>query len=140
MKKTTLLLAACMLSIATLRASLSEVEPVSKTKADSAISNANTMNDAVVMDAMNEFKSLSRVERKMRISDAKKAWRDYKAQKASGGEASTNTILLVILALILPPLAVYLHEGAVNGKFWLSLLLTLLFWIPGVIYALIVVL
>ncbi|MEI6263739.1 MAG: YqaE/Pmp3 family membrane protein [Sphingobacteriia bacterium] len=65
--------------------------------------------------------------------------KEYKAQKATG-EASTNTILLAILAIILPPLAVYLHENAFNGKFWLSILLTLLFWIPGVIYALIVVL
>ncbi|TAH10979.1 MAG: YqaE/Pmp3 family membrane protein [Sphingobacteriia bacterium] len=65
--------------------------------------------------------------------------KEYKAQKAAG-DASTNTVLLAILAIILPPLAVYLHENAVNGKFWLSILLTLLFWIPGVIYALIVVL
>ena len=65
--------------------------------------------------------------------------KEYKAQKANG-EASTNTILLVILALILPPLAVYLHEGVINGKFWLNLILTLLFFIPGVIHALIVVL
>jgi len=40
----------------------------------------------------------------------------------------------------LPPLAVYLHEGVINSKFWISLLLTLLFWLPGVIYALIVIL
>jgi uncharacterized membrane protein YqaE (UPF0057 family) len=61
-------------------------------------------------------------------------------KKQSGSDASTNTLLLVILAILLPPLAVYLHENALNGKFWLSVLLTLLFWLPGVIYALIVVL
>jgi uncharacterized membrane protein YqaE (UPF0057 family) len=49
-------------------------------------------------------------------------------------------VLLVILAILLPPLAVYLHQGEVNTKFWISLLLTLLFWLPGVIYALIVIL
>ncbi|MBK7885425.1 MAG: YqaE/Pmp3 family membrane protein [Chitinophagaceae bacterium] len=48
--------------------------------------------------------------------------------------------LLVILAILLPPLAVYLHQGEINTKFWISLLLTLLFWLPGIIYALIVVL
>ncbi len=53
---------------------------------------------------------------------------------------STNTLLLVILAIILPPLAVYLHENAFNGKFWLDLVLTLLFYVPGLVYALIVVL
>jgi len=48
-------------------------------------------------------------------------------------------VLLIILAILLPPLAVYLHQGEINSKFWISLLLTLLFFIPGVIYALLVV-
>ena len=32
-----------------------------------------------------------------------------------------------------------LKEEEVNSKFWISLILTLLFWIPGVIFALLVV-
>ena len=65
-----------------------------------------------------------------------------KADKKSGklAEGDTNTVLLVILAILLPPLAVYLHEDEINTKFWLSTIFTLLFWIPGVIYALLVVL
>lgn len=98
-----------------------------------------TINDVVVQDAMLQFKSLSRVERKQKYAEAKKLMKEYKAQKVNG-EPSTNTILLAILAILLPPLAVYLHEGVINGKFWLDLLLTLLFFLPGVIYALIVVL
>ncbi|TMI96923.1 MAG: YqaE/Pmp3 family membrane protein [Bacteroidetes bacterium] len=47
--------------------------------------------------------------------------------------------LLIVLAILLPPLAVYLHEGEINGKFWLSILFWFLFIIPGVIYALLVV-
>lgn len=98
-----------------------------------------TINDVVVQDAMLQFKSLSRVDRKAKYAEAKKLMKEYKAQKVNG-EPSTNTILLAILAILLPPLAVYLHEGVINGKFWLDLLLTLLFFLPGVIYALIVVL
>ncbi|MGK2864566.1 MAG: YqaE/Pmp3 family membrane protein [Chitinophagaceae bacterium] len=90
--------------------------------------------------AINEFKSLSKKEKKSRIKDAKKEIKAYKAAKKGGAEPSTNTLLLVILAILLPPLAVYLHQGEINSKFWISLLLTLLFWIPGVIYALIVIL
>ena len=93
-----------------------------------------------VKDAMKQFKSLSRKEKRDRIKDVKKEIKQYKADKKSGAEPSTNTLLLVILALLLPPLAVYLHEGQANNRFWLSLILTLLFFIPGVIYALIVVL
>jgi uncharacterized membrane protein YqaE (UPF0057 family) len=90
--------------------------------------------------ALGEFKSLSKKERKSRIKDAKKEIKAYKAAKKAGAEPSTNTLLLVILAILLPPLAVYLHQGEINTKFWISLLLTLLFWLPGVIYALIVIL
>ncbi len=52
----------------------------------------------------------------------------------------TNTVLLVILALLLPPLAVYLYEGAWTKRCTINLILTLLCLIPGVIHALIVVL
>lgn len=112
----------------------------SKPATDSAVTKELKFDDVAVTDALREFKSLSRVDRKARVAEVKKMLKEYKAEKKAGSEPSTNTVLLVILAILLPPLAVYLHEGTINGKFWLSLLLTLLFWIPGVIYALIVVL
>lgn len=54
-------------------------------------------------------------------------------------DEGTNTILLVILALFIPFLAVYLHQKEINSKFWISLLLTILFFLPGVIYAILVI-
>ncbi|RYD53635.1 MAG: YqaE/Pmp3 family membrane protein [Sphingobacteriales bacterium] len=54
-------------------------------------------------------------------------------------DASSNTVLLVILAILLPPVAVLVHQGTLNSKFWISLLLWLLFYIPGLIYALLVI-
>lgn len=95
---------------------------------------------AKVKAALDEFNSLSRKERKERLKEAKKEFKQYKKEKRAGKEPSDNTVLLVILAILLPPLAVYLHQGEINNKFWISLLLTLLFWLPGVIYALIVIL
>jgi uncharacterized membrane protein YqaE (UPF0057 family) len=95
---------------------------------------------AKVKAAMAEFKALSRKEKREKIKEAKKEMRSFKAEKRAGEEPSTNTLLLVILAILLPPLAVYLHEGEINNRFWISLLLTLLFWLPGVIYALIIIL
>ena len=89
--------------------------------------------------AIHEFRNLSRKERKARIKEVKKQLKEYRKLKEAG-EPSHDKVLLVVLAILLPPLAVYLHEGQVNNKFWISLLLTLLFWIPGVIYALVVVL
>ena len=91
-------------------------------------------------DALKEFKSLSKRERKERINEAKKALKKYKQDKTAAAEPSTNTLLLVIIAILLPPLAVYLHQGEINGKFWLCLLLTLLLYVPGLIYALVLIL
>ena len=42
--------------------------------------------------------------------------------------------LLLILAILLPPLGVFLQVG-LTGQFWLNLLLTLLGWLPGVLHA-----
>jgi uncharacterized membrane protein YqaE (UPF0057 family) len=63
----------------------------------------------------------------------------FKQKKRAGEEADVSTLLLTLIALILPPLAVYLHQGEINSKFWISLLLTLLIWVPGVVYALLVI-
>ncbi|KGE86054.1 MAG: YqaE/Pmp3 family membrane protein [Phaeodactylibacter xiamenensis] len=52
---------------------------------------------------------------------------------------SGNKVLLVILAIIFPPLGVGLHTGLASA-FWISLVLTLLFYLPGFIYALWVIL
>lgn len=102
---------------------------------------ASAMKEDAMKNALNEFKSLSKKERSQRLKEAKAVLKKYKADKKAGNStADTNTILLVILSIILPPLAVYLHENAVNGKFWLDLILTLIFWLPGLIYALVVVL
>ena len=93
-----------------------------------------------VKAAVAGFNSLSKKEKREKVKEVKKEIKAFKAARKAGSEPSTNTLLLVILAILLPPLAVYLHEGTINNRFWISLVLTLLFWIPGVIYALIVVL
>lgn len=54
--------------------------------------------------------------------------------------ANENKLLKVVLAILLPPLAVFMHSG-LNGQFWLNVVLTILgFWIVGIVHALIVVL
>lgn len=53
--------------------------------------------------------------------------------------ASSNKLLAAILALFIPPLGVAVHQG-INKQFWISLLLTFLFFLPGLIYSLYVIL
>ncbi len=77
---------------------------------------------------------------KSAVTFAKRAVSDFKGHKnttaVNGGD---DQILLLILAILLPPLAVYLVAG-LGTEFWIDLILTLLFWLPGMIYAIIVVL
>lgn len=83
-----------------------------------------------------EMRQQRRMKRKETKKELKKAIRDWKKEGAS----DTDTLLLVILAILIPPLAVGIYEGGLTNRFWISLLLTLLFFLPGMIYALIVVL
>lgn len=45
----------------------------------------------------------------------------------------------LIFAILLPPVGVFMEVG-LKGHFWLSILLTLLGYIPGIIHALYVIL
>ena len=51
----------------------------------------------------------------------------------------TNALLMITIAILLPPVAVFLKKGA-GMALVISIVLTLCFWVPGVIYALLVVL
>jgi uncharacterized membrane protein YqaE (UPF0057 family) len=43
-------------------------------------------------------------------------------------------VLKLILAILLPPVAVFLTVG-LGGQFWINILLTLLGYIPGLVHA-----
>lgn len=47
--------------------------------------------------------------------------------------------LKIMLAVLLPPLAVYMAFGN-SRPFWISILLTALLWVPGIIHAMFLVL
>lgn len=85
--------------------------------------------------AKKEWKSLSKDERKNRKAEIKEA-----VKQAKDAGTDTNTLLLVILTILLPPLAMFLYEGEATTRFWLSLILTLLGYLPGLIYTLVVIL
>ncbi|RZO87693.1 MAG: YqaE/Pmp3 family membrane protein [Kiritimatiellaceae bacterium] len=46
-----------------------------------------------------------------------------------------NKPLLIIFSILLPPLAVFLKEG-IGKHFVISIILSLLFYVPGIIHAL----
>lgn len=47
-------------------------------------------------------------------------------------------ILRIIIAILLPPLGVFLQVG-IGLHFWLNILLTLLGYIPGIIHAIYII-
>lgn len=51
----------------------------------------------------------------------------------------SEKIVAVVLAIFLPPLAVFMREG-INGTFWLNVILCIFIWFPGILHALYVVL
>lgn len=52
-------------------------------------------------------------------------------KQPAGGE----DILLILLCIFLPPLAVFIKNDGIDTDFWITLVLWLLFALPGIIYA-----
>jgi uncharacterized membrane protein YqaE (UPF0057 family) len=131
-------------------ASSEETAPAFETKKSVVIestSDSEGSNPVSTVEENNASKKYSNADQKKSKEVTKK-----KTSKAPAGDA--NTILLVILAIIIPPLAVFLFEGA-STRFWIDLILALIgwgvgFWLLGglgwicgiaaVIYALLIVL
>lgn len=76
---------------------------------------------------------LTRAERKSMRKTVRKSVREQ-----LGSAAGVGKIALIIIAIILPPLAMFLYDGLSN-RFWISLLLTLLFYFPGLIYTIFII-
>ncbi len=95
--------------------------------------------EAQIKEAVNEFNTLTKAEKKERVSKAKTTIQQYKASLKNGERIDDDKLLAIIFAILIPPIGVVLYENKVTTKFWISLLLSFIFWIPGVIYSLLVV-
>lgn len=56
------------------------------------------------------------------------------AEPVTDTSLNANDLLMIIIAILLPPLAVALRRG-IGGAFLLNLLLTLLAYVPGLVHA-----
>lgn len=95
--------------------------------------------EAQIKAVVSEFNTLSKSEKKERASKVKSAIQQYKASLKNGERIDDNKLLAIIFAILIPPVGVVLYENKVTTKFWISLLLTFIFWLPGMIYSLLVV-
>lgn len=113
-------------------------------KSLSAKSESQDINPKVELEKMKEeaklyIQNLSKSEKKQLKKEIKSEIKKHKSNETTN-EASP--LLLAILSIIFPlaPLMMYLYEGEINERFWISLILTLLFYIPAIVYNFIVML
>lgn len=92
-----------------------------------------------INEIIKSFRELPRSERKARLKEVRKELKHFKQLKKEGKEPIASEVVIIICAILIPPLGVYLYEGEITNRFWISLLLTILFFIPGMIYSLLVV-
>lgn len=89
-----------------------------------------TVTEAEMMALAKErISSMTKAEKKEMKKEMKNA-----IKQSRGGV----NVIEVILAIFLPPLAVFLHDG-IGTSFWINIILTILGFLPGVIHALLVV-
>ena len=112
------------------------VMPVSAVETEAAVAAAKAEHDAM-LDAMTpkERRQYVRTQRQ----SVKSAIKAHKQAQKNGSAADETNLLIIIITILIPPLGVAIYEGGITSKFWLSLLLTLLFYVPGLIYSLLVV-
>jgi|AntRauTorckE5430_2_1112549.scaffolds.fasta_scaffold93599_1 uncharacterized membrane protein YqaE (UPF0057 family) len=82
-----------------------------------------------------ELRKKKRQERRAERKAIRAAIKDWRK-----ADLSDDTLLLIIITILLPPLGMFLFEGDFTTRVLISLLLWLLFYLPGLIYTLLVIL
>lgn len=96
--------------------------------------NGVKLNNVLTKD-YSEWKSYNR---KMDFSSLNSNEREGISKHQKITNTKTNDVLLIILSIFIPPLAVFLYDNSLTTNFWVDLLLTFLFWFPGMIFAFLV--
>lgn len=110
------------------------VVQVAKTSAAAPATTTSKASVPAHLDAVQNVETKKQVRKTVRQEAKKNSKKDSGSNGADG-----YTILLVILAIIIPPLAVGLFEG-ITVRFWIDLILALLGWgllgwlLPGLIW------
>lgn len=105
-----------------------------------AASVSNTVRSASQTAAPVKVNATQEIESRKEVrKDVREQVKQLRKKESSSSAVDGMTILLVILAIIIPPLAVGLYEG-ITVRFWIDLILALLGWgllgwlLPGLIW------
>lgn len=129
------------------------------TKTNASLITASIPNEKTTIDVQkqevattdNQAHFEKKVQEKVNYSTAKNNIQQMKAatqknnqtSNAGGsGSFSGGMLVLMVILCLLPPLnliPVYLHDGSLTMNFWLTLILDVLFVLPGIIFSLLVI-
>lgn len=125
------------------------VEPAAPVASPEKAVSVELQQKAVLKELRKKLKGMSKAERKEFQQQVLHQLKEQQLamQMAQGEEArftpppatNINMVLLAVVTFFIPPLGVFIHQGEINSKFWISLVLTLLLWLPGMIYSMLVI-
>ncbi|MDF1672449.1 MAG: YqaE/Pmp3 family membrane protein [Vicingaceae bacterium] len=87
---------------------------------------------------INDYAAWNNYNRNVNMADMPSFSKEMAVQhhsKSSVSNKRASEILIAVLCIFLPPIAVVLYEDGVTTNFWVDLVATLLFWLPGIILA-----
>lgn len=103
-------------------------QPV-ETTGDKSLNEINNNNTSKIIGSdKNENAKPKAIETKIKSRAINKFMNTIQPNKITqtSNDSDVALIILILLALFIPPLAVYLYYGEINTQFWISLILTLL--------------
>lgn len=112
--------------------------PTPSFKSIPELNTETAIRNALVSNSILTAKDRSHDDLKANRKSVKKVLTEIRKNQKNKS-SRTETVLLVVLALFIPPLAVYLYEGFWTERCTINLILTLLCGLPGLIHALVVI-
>ena len=130
----------------TLTASTTEETNLSTTENNELTSTVETSTEIIEKEAFETLKSKSdynwnsynRTVDFSEMNNANKVFTGENIAQNNFQSKQAHDLVLILCGIFLPPLGVFLYEGTITNNFWLDLLLTLFFWLPGIIFAFLV--
>lgn len=96
---------------------------------------SSTIVEDLPAETKQELRKKERQERRAQRKAVRSAFKEWRKEKVSD-----DMLLIIIITILLPPLGMFLYEGDLTTRVLISLLLWLLFYLPGLIYTLVVIL
>ena len=112
------------------------VPPVSETTAKTELSGISY--DELVNITPQQFTELTGQKLSF-VQVATLKYAQNKLKKSGKDPIGDDKVLMILLAILIPPVAVYLLHDDITKDFWVNIILTLLCGLPGMIHALILV-